>query len=169
MRVLILTLILAGCSSMNYQKIVPRIEMIKFMKTWYVIAGRTTFLERGAHNAKEIYTWNQKEERIDIDFKFNKDSFDGPVKTITQKGWIHNHETNSHWRVSPFWPLKLDYLIIGLADDYSWTAVGVPSGKYLWIMASSPKMEQSQVDSILNQLETNGYPVDNIINIPHNN
>lgn len=154
---------------MNYNKIVPKVEMSKFLKTWYVIAGRTTFFENGAHNATETYKWNKENKRIDIEFTFNKDSLEGAKKTMTQKGWVHNKKTNSHWKVSPFWPLKLDYLIIGLADDYSWTAVGVPSGKYLWIMADSPKMEQSKLDSIISQLKKNGYPVNNIENIPHRN
>lgn len=152
---------------MDYRKTVDKVEIKKFMKKWYVIAGRTTFLENGAHNSIEEYTWNEEEERIDIKFQFNKDSFDGEVKKIPQKGWIYNEETNAHWKVRPIWPLKLSYLIIGLADDYSWTAIGVPNGKYLWIMADTPKMEGVKLAEILANLEATGYPVNNIKKIPH--
>jgi apolipoprotein D and lipocalin family protein len=69
---------LIGCSSVDYNQTITKLDKDRFMKKWYVIAGRFTFLEKGAHNAVEIYSWNAKEDRIDIDFYFNKNSFDGP-------------------------------------------------------------------------------------------
>ena len=36
------------------------------------------------------------------------------------------------------WPFKMTSLIIDLADDYSHTVIGVPSRKYVWIMARKP-------------------------------
>lgn len=169
MKNLILTLsliILGGCSSMNYQKTVSKLEVDKFMGKWYVIAGRYTFLEKGAHNAVEKYTWNEKESRIDVDFTFNKDSFDGKLKSISQKAWIHDKNSNAHWKISLFWPIKLSYLVIGLADDYSWTAVGVPDGKYLWIMSRKSKMDEATLQDILKQLKVSGYPVEDIVKTP---
>lgn len=152
---------------MDYKKTVDKVEINKFMKKWYVIAGRTTFLEKGAHNSVEYYTWNKDEERIDIKFTFNKDSFDGDLKEIPQKGWIYNEETNAHWKISPFWPLKLNFLVIGLADDYSWTAIGVPNGKYLWVMADKPSMSDSKLAEILEGLEKSGYPINEVELVEH--
>jgi apolipoprotein D and lipocalin family protein len=146
---------------------VDKVELGKFMGQWFVHSGRFTFLEEGAHNAIEKYVWNEKEKRIDISFTFNKDSFDGKVKSIPQKGWVYNTKTNAHWKVRPFWPLKLDYLIIGLAEDYSWTAVGVPSGKYLWIMTREKTISDEVYQSIISELKNNGYPTNDIVKIPH--
>ena len=152
---------------MNYDKTVDYIDIKKFMGEWYVIAGRFTFLEKGAHNGLEVYTWNKENKRIDIEFSFNKDSFDGELKTITQKGWIENIKTNSHWKISPLWPLKFDYLVIDLAKDYSWTAVGVPSGKYLWIMARDKAMDKETREMILKRLKAKAYPINDISIVPH--
>jgi apolipoprotein D and lipocalin family protein len=152
----------------KYNKTVDHVDIPKFMGTWYVWAGRTTFLEKGAHNSIEIYTWNEKKERIDIDFKFRKDSFDGPVKEIPQKAWIYNNETNAHWKVQPFWPLKLDYLVIALSPDYEWTAIGVPNTKYLWIMGRTPNVSDQQLSEITQKLDALGYPTENILRIPQN-
>lgn len=164
---IILSIWLLGCSSMNHKQTVNYIDLNKFMGDWYVIAGRFTFLEAGAHNAIEKYTWNEKEQRIDISFNFNKDSFDGKVKSIPQKGWVYNKQSNAHWKVSPFWPLKLDYLVVAIADDYSWTAVGVPSGKYLWIMARNKKLSDEQLQAVKSDLKKINYPVDDLHFIPH--
>jgi apolipoprotein D and lipocalin family protein len=136
------------------------------MKKWYVIAGRFTFLENGAHNAVEEYSWNSEKERINIDFYFNKDSFDGKIKKIPQKAWIQNKETNAHWKVSPFYPLKFDYLIVALADDYSWTAIGVPSQKYLWIMADHWYFSDKKLDKVKAKLDEVGYSTKEITRIP---
>lgn len=164
---LIFSYLVTGCSSMKYNKTVDSVQLNKFMGQWYVIAGRFTFLEDGAHNAIEIYKWNEKEQRIDISFTFNKDSFEGKVKSIPQKGWVYNKETNAHWKVSPFWPLKLDYLVVALAQDYSWTAVGVPSGKYLWIMAKTKTLTEEQLAKVKEELKKINYPLNDLVFVPH--
>jgi apolipoprotein D and lipocalin family protein len=159
-------LLLLGCSGMDYQRTVDRIEIDEFMGKWYVIAGRFTFMENGAHNAVEEYSWNDKKQRIDINFYFNKDSFDGPIKKIPQKGWIENKETNATWKVSPFWPLKFDYLVVASDPDYQWTAIGVPSGKYLWVMSRQSQMSDAELSTILDELRSVGYPTKEVVRIP---
>jgi apolipoprotein D and lipocalin family protein len=153
---------------MEYNKTVKYLDINKFMGDWHVIAGRFTFLEKGVHNGLENYSWNEKEQRIDIKFSYNKNSLQGKLVTMSQKAWVENKDTNAHWKVSPIWPLKLDYLVLDLADDYSWTAVGVPSGKYLWIMARDKKMDKKQLGFILERLGSKGYPIEGIVFVPHN-
>jgi apolipoprotein D and lipocalin family protein len=164
--VVLFLLLPAGCSTTGYEKTVAKVEIDKFMKKWYVIAGRFTFLEKGAHNAVEVYSFNAAKDRIDIDFYFNRDSFDGPIKKIPQKAWIQNKETNANWEVSPFWPLKFDYLVIALADDYSWTAIGVPNQKYIWIMAQDWQMSDETLQSIVKKIESVGYATKGIERLP---
>lgn len=163
---LYLSLFSLGCASMDYTQTVSEVELDRFMKKWYVIAGRLTFMEKGCHNAVEDYTWNEKKQRIDIDFYFNKDSFDGKIKKIPQKAWIKNKTTNAHWKVSPFWPLKFDYLVVALADDYSWTAIGVPNQKYLWIMADYWDMDDNKLSEIIEEIKLKGYNVNDVLRVP---
>lgn len=167
MKILFLLTLLVSCSSLNFEKTVDQLDIKKFMGDWYVIIGRTTFFEKNAHNSIETYTWNEQEKRIDILFNFKKGSFDAELETMSQRGWIYNKESNAHWKISPLWPFKLDYLIIALAEDYSWTAVGVPSGRYLWIMSRDYKMDQKQVEEIIQKVALLGYPVHDLVQIPH--
>jgi apolipoprotein D and lipocalin family protein len=150
----------------EYFKTVDYVDTSRFFTKWYVIAGRLTSMEEGAHNATETYTWNAKKKRIDIDFKFRKDDFNGPIKSIPQKGWIHNETTNAHWKVQPFWPLKMDYLVIALDQDYEWTAIGVPNEDYLWIMATTPYMSDEQLSQIIQQLDDLGYSTRSVNRVP---
>lgn len=145
----------------------PKVDIHRFMGDWYVLAGRFTFLEKNVHNGLETYTWNQKRNRIDVGFTFNQDSFTGPVKSIPQKAWIFNSETNAHWKVSPFWPLKFDYLVIAVDDNYQWTAIGVPDQKYLWIMARDWKDAEKTVAAAVRKLTELNYDASNLVKVPH--
>lgn len=136
------------------------------MGKWYVIAGRFTFMEEGAHNAIEKYSWNEKEKYIDIDFHFRKDKFDGELKEIPQKAFIENTKTNAYWKVQPFWPLKFDYYVVALDKDYKWTAIGVPSTKYLWIMHRDWKVSDEELKRIVKVVQEAKYPVEKIERLP---
>ena len=142
-------------------------ELSKFMGSWYVLAGRFTILEKEVHNGLEKYTYIDKENYIDIDFTYNQGSFSGEKKAYPQKGYVVDPSSNTHWKISPLWPFKFDYLVLALADDYSWTAIGVPDQKYLWIMARDWKNPQPTIDAALKKLRAIGYDVENLKTVPH--
>ena len=151
----------------DYWRTVEKVDLERFMGQWYVIASRPTRFEKGAHNAIEIYTWNDEKNRIDIDFTFNKNSFDGKLKSMPQKAFIENWETGAHWKVNPFLWFKFDYLVIGLADDYSWTVIGVPDQKWVWVMARDYNMSEEQLADISAAMEATGYDMSGMNRIPH--
>lgn len=157
--------IFCACTA-KYEKTVVKVDRDKFMGDWYVMAGRFTALETDVYNGIETYTWNDKENRIDVDFRYNKGSFDGPLKKFPQKAWIVSND-NAHWKVQPFWPLKFDYLVIGLDPEYRWTAIGVPNKKYLWIMSRDPKFPRKEIDQILKTLQESGYNTSDIEYVQH--
>lgn len=161
--------LLFSCSSKKPPlKKVEHVDIQKFMGKWYVIANIPTFIEEGAYNAVETYTWNKKEDRIDVDFTFNKDSFKGEKKHYTQKAFVHDPSGNE-WRIQFFWPLKFPYLIIDLAPDYSYTVIGVPNRSYLWIMARDKTLPEQTYQSILNKLKTEqDYDLALIKKVPQN-
>jgi apolipoprotein D and lipocalin family protein len=65
------------------------------------------------------------------------------------------------------WPLKFDYLIVALAPDYSWTAIGVPNGEYLWIMARDYRNPQATIEQAVLELKKRGYPDSPRVDVPH--
>jgi apolipoprotein D and lipocalin family protein len=161
-----LALIMISCTH-KLPKTVDFLDKDRFMGIWYVQAGRFTMLEKDVHNGIETYKWNQKENRIDIDFTFNQGSLTGKIKSLPQRGWIHNHKTNAHWKVSPLWPLKFDYLVIGLGKNYDWTVIGVPNQNYLWIMTRERNISRDKVDKLINEIKMSGYRTDDITYVPH--
>jgi len=157
-----------GCettSKLPPLKLVNKVEIPRFMGTWYVIANIPTFIEEGAHNATESYELD-KDGNIEITFRYNKDSFDGPVKEYHPKGFIYDKNSNAEWRVRFLWPFLADYLVIDLADDYSFTVIGVPSRKYLWIMARSKTMDAKTYANVVERIAAQGYDISKIQKVP---
>jgi apolipoprotein D and lipocalin family protein len=170
-----LSVFMAGCSSAyNYTKTVPNMNLQSFMGKWYVQAGRFTMFEKETHNSVEEYTWLPDEEKIKIEFHYNQGSLDGKIKSIPQTGWIVDKVNNTHWKISPLWPLKFDYLIIGLGEldplkkQYEWTVIGVPDQKWIWVMTRDPHFPREKTDLIIKEIKEKGYNVENIVYVPHN-
>ena len=151
---------------MNKLQPVDYVDLDKFMGDWYVIANIPTWIEKGAHNALEQYFWNDK-GYIDVVFSFNQDSFAGVSKKLTQKAFIYNKISNAEWRIQPFWPLKLPYIVIDLDEEYTYTVIGYPSRKFLWIMSRSKSLNEQTLNKIYEKLEAQGYDTSLIEKVPH--
>jgi apolipoprotein D and lipocalin family protein len=147
----------------EFGKKVPSVERDRFMGTWNVWAGRTTFIEKKAFASQEIYTWNEEKKQIDIDFRFRRGGLQGRLLKLPQTGTIVPQSGNAHWKVSPFWPLSFDYLVIALADDYSWTVIGVPNQQYIWIMGRTKTPSPQVLTNILQHVKDIGYRSDDIV------
>lgn len=162
--------LLTGCASMSdlpEQKTVDYVDIQKYMGDWNVIGTIPTMFD-GDYNPVESYTWNEKEKRVDIDYSYNKDSFDGKKKHIPQKGFIANETTHATWKVQVWWPFKSDYLILDLAPDYSDVIVGVPSRSYAWIMSRKTTMPEARYQEQVAKLKSLGYDVSKIKKPQHN-
>ena len=64
---------------------------------------------------------------------------------------------NTKWKVQFIWPLKADYWVIDLGDDYEYAVVGQPKRGYLWILSRTPTLAPDVLDGILRRLCDNGY------------
>lgn len=149
----------------------------RMMGTWFVIAVKPTMFETKNSNAVERYRWVDDSGKkrganandFDIDFQFNADTpIHSKLKAMPQKGWIDNTSTitstststnrrqikTGNWLVSPAWPIKMPYLLLEVdLEHYNYCVVGYPSRAYCWIMARTPKMEESLYNDLLDKLQ----------------
>jgi apolipoprotein D and lipocalin family protein len=141
------------------------VDIPRFMGDWYVIAILPNFVEKDAYNGMESYKLNP-DGSIATTYTFRKGSPDGKEKVLRPLGKIHNHETNAEWRMRVFWPFWAKYLIVDLAEDYRYTAIGVPNRKWLWIMSRTPKMSEEDYTQVISGLKAKGYDIGKIKKIP---
>ena len=102
--------------------LVRKVDLQKFMGDWYVIANIPTFIERDAHNAIESYRL-ESDGSIATTFTFRAGGFDGPLKRYQPMGYVLDTQTNAVWGMQFIWPIKADYRITYLNDDYSQTII----------------------------------------------
>ena len=161
---MVLGVALAGCSNMEPLKTVDRVNIDDFMGDWYVIANIPTAIEKGAHNAIESYRLDD-DGTIDTTFTFRDGSFDGKLKTYNPRGFISD-ESNAIWGMQFFWPIKADYRIIYLNEDYSVTVIGRNKRDYVWITAREPAIADTEYQAILGMLKSVGYDLGEVRQVP---
>ncbi|MDH3712890.1 MAG: lipocalin family protein [Gammaproteobacteria bacterium] len=156
---------IGACASSSPIRTVDYVDLGRFMGDWYVIANIPTFFEKGAHNAVESYALDD-DGTIATTFTFKADGFDGEVKKYTPRGFIRDRETNAVWGMQFIWPVKAEYRIVYLAEDYSRTIIGRSKRDYVWLMARMPNIADDEYQSMVSLLAEQGYDVTRIQKVP---
>ena len=117
------------------------VDIPKFMGKWFVMANIPLYLEVGASNCVENYTWNKEAQSIEVLFEFvaKGGSPAAPKSTSEMRAKIANNPVNSFWTLNPkilgiYLPLGLSYLVLDVAEDGSYALVGVPDRQNLWVL-----------------------------------
>jgi apolipoprotein D and lipocalin family protein len=159
--------LLVSCASMPKDPIatVPHVDLARFMGPWYVIASIPTFLEKDAYNAIESYSLNA-DGTIATTFTFHKGGFDGPVKTMKPHGFVVDTVSNARWGMQFIWPIKAQYLIGYLDEQYTQTIIARDSRDYVWIMARNPSLSPADFQNLLDTVGRMGYDVSKVKQVP---
>ena len=139
---------------------VPSVELNRYVGGWYEIAripnrfqrqcARHTVALYGLRPDGRLSVLNQCIKRSG-----NVDQATGVAKVVDQVSRAKlkvSFVSFLGWR--PFWG---DYWVIGLDDDYRWAVVGSPDRRYGWVLARSPQLDYTSMDSIRGLLKRQGY------------
>jgi len=144
---------------------VAHVDLPRFMGNWYVIATIPTRFEKHAYNALEVYTLKPNGD-VATSFHFRDGGFDGPKKDIHSTGVVKDGSGNAVWGVQVFWPLKAQYIVAWLKDDYSQVIVARDARDYMWVMARTPTIAQADYDALLDRIRGLGYPMEKVRKVP---
>jgi apolipoprotein D and lipocalin family protein len=146
--------------------VVDYVDLDRFMGDWYVIATIPTFLERDAFNPIETYQLNS-DGTIATTFTFNKGSLNGPTKIYRPRGFIKDRGTNAIWDMQFVWPIKADYRIVYLDDDYQQTIIGRNSRDFVWVMARTPRISEQDYLNLVTTVGSLGYNLNDLQKATH--
>ena len=164
--VTLVSITLAACAAKGPEmKTVDHVDIERFMGAWYVIANIPTFLEKNAFNAVETYTLND-DGTIATHFTYRKGGFDGKEKNYNPKGFVQDDPSNALWGMRFVWPIKADYRIVYLDDDYKTTIIGRQKRDFVWIMARTPVISDSEYDKLVTYVESIGYDTSALRRVP---
>jgi len=162
---LMLLVAISACATGPPIDTVDSVNIERFMGDWYVIANIPHAIEKEAYNAIESYRLAE-DGTIETTFTFNKGGFDGPLKTYKPLGFIQDKDSNAVWGMQFFWPIKAEYRIIYLTEDYTQTVIGRTKRDYVWIMARKPFIPDDDYNRILDFIKAQGYDLSKLQKVP---
>ena len=163
---MLLMTMLSGCKDAAAPlATVAYVDIERFMGDWYVIANIPTFLEKDAYNPVESYALNE-DGSIATTFVFRKGAFDGPRKEYNPKGFVRDTDSNAVWGMQFIWPVKGDYRIVYLAEDYSVTIIGRNKRDFVWLMARTPQIDDAEYERLRELIANMGYDVSKLQKAP---
>ena len=135
---------------------VARVELSRYLGTWYEIANFPQSFQRGCTATMATYTLRGDGD-LDVRNRCRKESIDGEERSALGRARVVDRATNAKLEVSFFRPFWGAYWIIDLAEDYSYAVVGHPSRDYLWILSRTPAMPEGIYQGIVARLQAQGY------------
>lgn len=142
-------------------EVVPRVDIPRYLGTWYEIATIPQRFQRGCVGVTAHYSLRD-DGAIDVVNVCRKDTLDGKERSVRGKAWIVDRATNAKLKVRFFWPFSGAYWIIELDTDYQWAVVGHPDRTYYWILSRTPQMDPALYDELLRRAAAKGYDVSKI-------
>ena len=150
-----IVLLFTACSSKNPPlQTVEKVDLQKYLGTWYEIARFEHFFEKDCKNVSANYSM-MDEETIQV---INKCTKITPTESKEATGRAYAVDaSNSKLKVSFFRPFYGDYWVLVLDKNYEYVLVGTPSREYLWILARDKTISPEIKNSILEKLPSLGF------------
>ncbi len=133
------------------------VDLNRYAGLWYEIGRYENGFERGCEGVTAQYTV-RNDGLVGVRNTCRQGEVDGPEKTSEGKAKIVEGSDNAKLKVSFFGPFYVgDYWVLDHADDYSWSIVGEPSGRYLWLLSRTAQPSAQTRETILNRTRALGY------------
>ncbi|MBL8206078.1 MAG: lipocalin family protein [Blastocatellia bacterium] len=155
--------------------VVPSVDLSRYTGKWYEIARLPNrFQKNCAGEVTATYSLLAGNQiRVVNECRRNNDQTEqaeGLARLANKNGPNSKLEV----RFAPAWLSWLsavwgDYWIIDLADDYSYSVVGTPDRKYLWILARTPNLDEAIYQRILQQTAAQGFAVAQLVKTRQSN
>lgn len=156
---------LSGCATLQRGPVgnpaVPQpaksVDLNRYAGLWYEIGRYENGFERGCEGVTAQYALRD-DGLIGVTNSCRQGAVDGPIKTAQGKAKVVAGAQNAKLKVSFFGPFYLgDYWVLDRADDYAWSIVGEPSGRYLWLLSRTAQPSAQTRATIMERTQALGY------------
>jgi apolipoprotein D and lipocalin family protein len=159
----------AGADRPQALEVVSSVDLSRYAGKWYEIARLPNrFQEKCAGEVTANYSQLEGGQLKVVNECRQKDGqitrAEGRARLADEGGPNSKLEV----RFAPAWlgwlPMVWgDYWIIDLAPDYSFSVVGAPDRKYLWILSRTPQMDEAIYQRIVERTAARGFDVSRLI------
>ena len=157
-------LALAACASFSRGPVgnpsVPEpakpVDLARYVGLWYEIGRYENGFERDCEGVTAEYRL-QDDGSVQVINTCRKGAPNGPAETAKGRATVVEGSGNAKLKVSFFWPFSGDYWVLDHADDYTWSIVGEPSGRYLWILTRTSNPPTADREFLRARVRELGY------------
>ncbi|RZJ41130.1 MAG: lipocalin [Brevundimonas sp.] len=133
------------------------VDLNRYAGLWYEIGRYENGFERGCEGVTAEYTL-RPDGLVGVRNSCRQDGVNGEQKVSEGRARVVEGSQNAKLKVSFFGPFYVgDYWVLDRADDYSWSIVGEPSGRYLWLLSRTPRPSEAQRAVMNRRAQELGY------------
>jgi len=144
---------------------VEKVDIMSYAGKWYSLYSIPTFMDRHWRETTETYVIHP--DGYYAVFTNYKVIGDDERKYIRSKLFVVRGTNNAQLKAQFVWPVKVDYWVIELAEDYSYVVVGHPKKKHLFIMARKPVLPGELLEEIIERCAARGYDTSKLVSQQH--
>lgn len=109
------------------------VKLSAYLGKWYEYGRYEAPFQKGCEGVTADYSLRE-DEKIKVVNSCYQNSLDGKFRQSTGKAKLVDGSDGAKLKVSFFGPFYGDYWVLDRGEDYSWSIVGEPSGRYLWML-----------------------------------
>ncbi|MDR5784337.1 lipocalin family protein [Caballeronia sp. LZ065] len=133
------------------------VDLDRYLGHWHEFARYENRFERNCEAVTANYA-RREDGLVSVINGCRQGGLDGPYRSAEGRAKVVPGSNGTKLKVSFFGPFYVgDYWILDHADDYSWSIVGEPSGRYLWILTRDAKPSAELRRLLLTRTQALGY------------
>jgi apolipoprotein D and lipocalin family protein len=132
------------------------VDVNRYMGRWYEMARYEAPFQKDCEAVTAEYRIKSP-GKISVINSCRKGAIDGPSKIAKGRAKIVAGTNNAKLRVSFFGPFFGDYWVLDHAEDYSWSIVGEPKGRFLWMLTRTAQPDAATRALIKRRVRDMGY------------
>lgn len=153
---LAITLVATGCASKNTAPLptVASVDVRGYMGAWYEIAMLPNrFQAQCVADTQARYRLDGDQIRVTNRCRNAK----GEVETAHGVAHAVDGSNNARLRVSFFRPFYGNYWVLAFGPGNQWVLVGEPGRDYSWVLARTPDLDATQLNTALGRAAALGF------------
>lgn len=133
------------------------VDLDRYLGLWYELGRYPNRFERGCEGVTAEYA-NRPDGLIDVRNTCRKHAPDGTRRVAKGRARVVPGSGNARLKVSFFGPLFFgNYWVVDHAEDYEWSIVGEPSGRFLWILCRNSRPPAATYEALVDRARALGY------------
>lgn len=132
------------------------VELGRYTGKWYEQGRYEASFQKGCEGVTANYA-AKPDGTVAVVNACRQSSPTGPFRSAEASARVVEGSNGAKLKVTFFWPVEGDYWVLDRADDYSWSIVGEPSGRYLWILTRSQQISARQYAELVGRARALGY------------